>query len=298
MALQTIFLFTIELIEHDQSLPPSLLSLLAIPDLWVPIFAADILDTLLKEVRPLITHALIQSVLQSHSVLSSVPDPLQASQQSTWKAAFLSAPIVWGSHFVGIVLYASAMTMTATLVLMNPPAIRGLYKQSPDCSFKDTLLFSLKVFAIIFLIGVPWTAIVGLVSIRFPRSQFIWGGGFGILFSIAFTTVVAHLITPTAIRLLRKPRTDPVNVDLIRPARSFAVLTVIASGLLDRLTVATESTFLSRPTPRIGVILFEAVASLVGALPYILLFIALTLVAHPTETEQHLVSSRSIDQTE
>jgi hypothetical protein len=114
------------------------------PILWVPIFAADILDTLLKEVRPLITHALIQCVLQSHSVLSSVPDPLQASQQSTWKAAFLSAPIVWGSHFVGIVLYASAMTMTATLVLMNSPTIRGLYKQNLDYSFKDTLLFSLK----------------------------------------------------------------------------------------------------------------------------------------------------------
>jgi hypothetical protein len=268
------------------------------PILWVPVVAADIVDTLLKEVRPLVTHALIQSVLQSHSVLSSVPDPLQASQLSTWKVAFLTAPIVWGAHFVGIVLYASAMTMTATLVLMNPPAIRGLYKQNPDRSFKYTLFFSLKVFAIIFLIGVPWIAIVGVVSIRSPRSQFLWEGNFAILFGIAFTTVVAYFITPTAIKLLMKPRTEPVNVDLIRPARAFAVLAVIASGLLDRLSVATQSTFLSRPTPSIGVILFEMVASLVGALPFILLFVALTLVARPIETEQHFLSSRSIDQAE
>jgi hypothetical protein len=264
------------------------------PVLWVPVFAADILDILLKEVRPLVTRALIQSVLESHSVLSSVPDPLRTGQLSTWKVAFLSAPIIWGSHFVGIVLYASAMTMTATLVLMNPPAIRGLYKQNPDRSFKDTLFFSLKVFAIIFLIGAVYTAIVSLVSMRFPRSRLIWGGDFAILFGIAFTVVVAYFITPAAIRLLRKPTTEPVNVDLIRPARAFAVLTVIASGLLDRLTVATESTFLSRPTPRTGVLLFDAVTSLVGALPYILLFIALTLVACPTETEQHFGSSRSI----
>jgi len=255
------------------------------PILWVPVFAADIVDTLLKEVRPLATHALIQSVLQSHSVLSSVPDPLQASQLSTWKLALLSAPIVWGAHLVGIVLYASAMTMTATLVLMNPPTMAGLYKQNPDRSFKDTLYFSLKVFAIIFLIGVPWTAIVGVVSMMFPRSRLIWGGDFAILFGVVFTVVVAYFITPTAIRLLRKPGTEPVNVDLMRPARAFAVLTVIASGLLYRLTLGTESTFLARPTPRIGILSFDAVASLAGAIPYILLFIALTLVACPIETE-------------
>jgi hypothetical protein len=268
------------------------------PILWVPVLTADMLDTVLKEVRPLVARALIQSVLQSSSVLSSVPDPLRASPQSIWKAAFLSAPIIWGSHFVGIVLYASAMTMTATLVLMNPPAIRGLYKLNQDRSFKDTLFFSLKVFAIIFLTGVPWTAIVGLVSMRFPRSGLIWGGDFGVLFGIAFTVVVAYFITPTAIRLLRKPRTEPVNIDLIPPARAFAVLAVIASGLLDRLTVGTESTFLSRPATRTGVLVFDAVASLVGAFPYILLFIGLTLVASPIETGQHFVSDPSIDQAE
>jgi hypothetical protein len=268
------------------------------PILWVPVLTADILDTMLKEVRPLVTRALIQSVLQSRSVLSSVPDPLRASPQSIWKVAFLSGPIIWGAHFVGIVLYASAMTMTATLVLMNPPTIRGLYKQNQDRSFKDTLFFSLKVFAIIFLIGVPWTAIVGLVSTRFPRSGLIWGGDFGVLFGIAFTVVVAYFITPTAIRLLRKPRTEPVNIDLMHPARAFAVLAVIASGLLDRLTVGTESTFLSRFATRTGVLVFDAVASLVGAFPYILLFIGLTLVACPIETGQHFVSDPSIDQAE
>jgi hypothetical protein len=268
------------------------------PMLWVPVFAADIVDTLLKEVRPLVTHALIQSVLQSHSVLSSVPDPLQASQLSTWKVALLAAPIEWGAYFVGIVLYASAMTMTATLVLMNPPTMAGLYKQNPDRSFKDTLFFSLKVFAIIVLIGFSWTTIVGLISTRFPRSRLIWGGDFGILFGIVFTVVVAYFITPAAIRLLRKPRTDPANAELIRPARAFAVLTVIASGLLYRLTLGTESTFLARSTPRTGILSFDAVASLVGAFPYILLFIALTLVACPIETEQDFVSSRSIDPIE
>ncbi len=268
------------------------------PILWVPVFVADILDTLLKESRTLVTQAVIRSVLESHSVLSSVPDRLPAGLQSTMKVALLSAPIVWGTHFAGIVLYASAMTMTATLVLMNPPTIRGLHEQNPDRSFKDTLFFSLKFFAMIALIGVPWTVIVGEVSMRFPRSRLIWGGDFGILFAIALTVAVAYFITPTAIRLLRKPRIEPVNLALMRRARAFAVMTVIASGLLDRLTVATQSTFLSRSTPRIGILSFDAVASLVGALPYILLFIALTLVAYPIETEQHFVSSGSIDQIE
>ena len=102
------------------------------------------------------------------------------------------------------------MTMTATLVLMNPPTIRGLHEQNPDRSFKDTLFFSLKTFAIIVLIGVPWTVLVGEVSMRFPRSRLIWGGDFGILFAIALTVAVAYFITPTAIRLLRKPRIEPV----------------------------------------------------------------------------------------
>jgi hypothetical protein len=268
------------------------------PILWVPVFVADILVTLLKEVRPLVTRALIQGVLESHSVLSSVPEPLRADPQSTLKVAFLSAPIVWGVNLVGIVLYALAMTMTATLVLMNPATIRGLHKQTLDRSFRDTLFFSLKIFAIVVLIGALYTAIVCLVSVTFPGSRFIWGGELGTLLGIAFTAVIAYFMTPTAIRLLKKPTNEPVNVDLIRPARVFAVLSVIASGLLYRLTVSTESTFLSRSTPRIGVLSFDAVASLVCATPYILLFIALTISACPIETEQHFVSSRSIDPVE
>lgn len=190
------------------------------------------------------------------------------------------------------------MMMTAALVLMNTPTIRGLYTKNPDRSLKDTLFFSLKVFAMIVLIAVPWTIMLGEVSIRLPRTRLVWGGNFGILLGIALTAAVAYFITPAAIRLLRKPRIEPVNVALTRQARAFAVLGVTASGLLESFTVATRSTFLSRPTSTIGILSFDVVASLVGAVPYILLFIALTLVAYPRETEQHFVSSRSIDQAE
>jgi hypothetical protein len=263
------------------------------PILWAPVFVADILNTLLKGSQPFITRALIQTMLQSHSVLSSVPDPLH-DPQSTWKVGLLSAPIIWGTHFAGIILYASAMTITANFVLMHPPVINSLYKQNPNHSFRNILFFSLKVFAIIFLVGIPSTAIVSVISMRSPRSVLLWGGEFGVLYGIAFTVVVAYLITPTAIRLLMKRRTDPVNVNLRRSARAFTVLAVIASELLSRLTMATQSRFLSQSTPRIGALSFIGATSLVSAFPYILLFIALALAANPIETEQHFGSSEPL----
>jgi hypothetical protein len=112
------------------------------------------------------------------------------------------------------------------------------------------------------------------------------GGDFRHPSAIALTVAVAYFATPTAIRLLGKPRIEPVNVrhasntHLCSPDR-------YCIGASEPSDGSGQSTFLSRSSET-GILSFDVVASLVGAIPYRFLFIALTLVAHPIETKQQI----------
>ncbi len=143
------------------------------------------------------------------------------------------------------------------------------------------LLFSLKTFALIAVAVVLDIRLVTyLPSVHFiaslrnisPDQSIVT---IGILFA-----AVGWLLAPDAVAILRSRESSPTLAINLRHARIFAAVSILSSVAVFLLFRDVSSSFARLLTTAIGMHVFWAVTSVISALPYIPLFIALCLIAN------------------
>jgi hypothetical protein len=221
----------------------------------------------------------------SHSVLGNTPDPVDSG--SLIKVALLTRPVVWGNHLLSLCLYTAAMIAISTLMTQLIAESGSSLKRVLSIlqkSGSSIVIFAFKILILIGIASIPLAIFAGLISHGSLRMPFygavivpIYFAGYA--FALLLSSAIGYLIAPSAIALLRHRGAGPISREAVRLARIAAVLTQFASGTLYLLAVQIGRSFISSTTPIGATYAVEATESVVSAAPYIVLFIALSLLA-------------------
>lgn len=255
------------------------------PILWLPVLAADLLGQCVTQLQQLLTHRIVLSLVERHSVLGNTPD-LVAYKAAAMKAALLIAPFVWGSYFINICLYTMAFLVTARLVFT-------FQEQPSAASFAATLkaghprrifVFALKIFAM-FILAAMLLLAVDLFVVSTHQAKLVamalWADGAAMVVSVC----IAYCIVPSSLRLI-KDRNSFLADESIWRGRSIAILVVAASSVIAFCVQTAEQSLLgTSPVHPMTLLALGAIASLFAAVPYVPLFIALSLVAMQDDDE-------------
>jgi len=252
------------------------------PRLWLPVLGADLLSFLLIRLQKFVTHELIKHLLLGPS---SVFGGGQSLPESSWrvltlKAATLGAPFVWATYFLATVLYTTALFMMAAFV-------RDI-RQSQRCDFRLALEFAGTHRRLIVRFSLMMLGLFVLATLIFAITSQIGDGSPAltspILFAYGYTALIyiciAYGMAPVAMRRISAGEPRPLTEQSRRTSRILAIPIALTSPLLgwllpyvERSLVAEHllNNFLARSA-------LELVLSLISALPYVVLFIALTLI--------------------
>jgi hypothetical protein len=251
------------------------------PILWLPIVIVDPLVLYLNLLDKKLTHAIIFNVVTRYSVLGA-PESTPVTSLQTLKILFLTKPIDWGTHFISLCLYTCAMIAIFNLISalrLKQDLSRGTVLGPVQKSFTRLTFFSLKLLITIGIAAIPFIALT-ITFVQRNGALYVSTKTFGNALSTIFFSAIAYLFAPTALKLLRPENSETPAPETRLLAKISAVLTFIASAALYFLAEQIEPSFISR-TPRWNsALVYETAASLVSATPYIVLFIALSLLAN------------------
>lgn len=251
------------------------------PVLWLPVLVADLVKFLLEFPRHWMTRSVVRIVVEPHhSVLGTTPDP--ASRSSVFWASVMSAPFTWDTYFIDICLYTAAFVVTAALVRMalqnqQPKIAAGL--RSLTSKILSGLGLSLKVFVLYVIAAMYFGFLLTVLSkIIDPRS---FPSTVPILASVIVGFLVAYFIAPCAVRLLLTKDSPSLVAKTHWTARAFAILAMLASVLLSVFCQRAELSLMRDGSYLFGAarLITDAGASLLTVLPYIPLFVVLSLIA-------------------
>jgi hypothetical protein len=244
------------------------------PWLWVPTLSADLTAFFIQLLQKRFSHWLVLR-LWARSVLTG-----EAERPTVFKVAITSGPVLWGSFFLHIALYATALFCTASLVrsiraggseapLMGLQFVRARWRSVIRVSFS---MFGMMVTAIVSV-----AAGVSVVSVS-NRPFSPWKAAYPA--QVIVCCAAAWLLTGMAMRRIAIDCGQRIDATVLRLGRGFAAGAGGASLLLGFGGSYVQSSLIADGALRsaIGSLLINALASLAAALPYVLLFIALTLL--------------------
>lgn len=248
------------------------------PILWLPVAVADLASFGLTQLQKWLTHAIITHMVTVHSVLTNAPEPADIGKL-TMKVVLLTRPIVWGNYLLSLCLYTFAMIAISTTL----PQLAAEEKFSPSSTLgairrsgSRVLIFAFKLLVLIGIAAIPLAA-SGVLFTRYirliPNFYFYYG------VVVSLMAALAYFVAPWAVTLLRSRTAERISNEVAQRARIFAALTQPASAAIYLFAAAVRRSLLSATTPISAIYTLDVVESLASAAPYILLFIALSLLA-------------------
>lgn len=246
------------------------------PSLWVPVLVADVLGYLANLGRNGLLRAFILHRTAQQSVLGGqvVHGPVTASviESTTIFALLLS----WFTYFLRILLYTGAFFATAALVravadrVRNPSAEVGPSLGRNWGGIFELALRSLTVYAVAALLF-SWAS--PYLS-KHGHTELLHNAWFAYFLSVLVPLALAFLLPPVALRILTGRAPDPATRSI---SQQFAAMLVIVISLLSN---AVNSN--SRQSGQVAAgarYPLEIVGSLLSALPFVLLFTGIALLA-------------------
>lgn len=237
-----------------------------------------------------IQHALHQPLFDlflsdGGSVLSQSHGPFRLTPENASKAALLTFPLIWGVYFLSLYLYSTAMLTVSGLLSAahsnEPVDISRMWEKKPKAQ-KRSLRYAL------FLLGL---CVVGaaIVSLLFSLLHYIpllrqkIGVDLGVIvWFVAGIAIVYPCASPT-LRFLGKSDVAP-NGAIVRLVRVFGVATLAIQFAVILLCRHLLPDFLFQQSTVMGFLVRQAIESLIGAFPYVLLFIALSVLVSEQPT--------------
>ena len=255
------------------------------PWLWLPVLIADLLGYLVNLGRNGLLRAFVMRQTAQRSVLGGavVHEPMSAAaMQSTTILALL---LSWLTYLVRILLYSGALVVTAALVASfmerdpKPAGNVGAALERRRGGILELALRGLAVYAVAALLF-SW---ISSFLLKHGDAKLLHSPWFGYALTLIVLLVLSAFLAPVAIRVLsgREP-----GKDLTKQSQQFAfVLAGVASLLAAAVSANSRELALAPPGARYPLEIF---GSLVVALPYVLLFTGLALLARrntPTESD-------------
>jgi hypothetical protein len=268
------------------------------PILWLPFVIADLttffLNWLQKSVTSWIYHWLLTQ--HNHSVLGGDYQTLNMDQFARLKAALLSTPLVWGNYYLHTCLYTTSFVITAAFVCcvqdQKKPSfaeVQSLLRQK----YRRLLLFALKLFGIYFLGSIIFMSIPMFLFKSILIGDNFDATAFGSVLDILTSVCVAWILTPAGIRLIQAPLSESISSESIKQGRTFAILAAVASVLISYFVMRAEASFSTSSAfdPMFHHMVISPLLSLFVALPYMLLWIAFSLLAAEQKQKPEIQSN-------
>lgn len=253
------------------------------PLLWLPVLLADLLGYLINLGRTGLLHLLVVHETSQHSVLggTAVRTPMSTSaMQSTSIIALL---LTWLTYFFRIALYSTALIAIAALVQAyrerreRPAgAVRPALADGSG-GILDLSLRALSVYAVAALLFgwlSPFLANHGQKAI-------LRNAWFGYGLTLVLLLALSFCLPPAALRVLAGRRPDARSVQL---SRLFSLVLALVASLLAAF-VASNARELTQ-VPLAARYPLEIIGSLLVALPYVLLFTGLSLLARQVARQE------------
>lgn len=260
---------TIELIRTD-------------PILWVPYLCADLVTSCLTWLRRISSNAIFHWVTTKHlhSVLGGDAVTTDFDHAAMKKAILLSGPLEWATRYANACLYVAALILTASLVAMilrgeKPdlavalPALRN----NPSRIFRFTLIFCALILVLTALIAFPSSY---LLNARYHASQLLYSVTI-ICGELLILICSAWVMAPLAVALIRPADAIAVSAELKKLARTFAMIAGTCTIVLEQLSILLIIRHVR--LSHLGFAVFDPLNSLIVNSPFVLLFIALALIA-------------------
>ena len=246
------------------------------PVLAVPVVIADLVSfaaTHIQRALYLYQPLLARVFGKSDSVLSATKSVTPET------AVLLFLPLAWACYFLTICLYTGALLSTSAFVrslLQGQPSQLRFALADPFRKRRRVLVFSISVFGAIVLAAI----LVGLsmpLILKTPGFAGMQGRDVGYFIGFLLECVFVYLFSRPALKLLRLTQ-NPTSaaVDWIAVVLG---LTVVAAQLVIVLLIEHVEPDTLQQTTAAGFLTREAIASLIGAMVYVPLFIGLSLLA-------------------
>lgn len=247
------------------------------PKLWLPVLAAEVASYSVRYLQQAISQQIVLWVHRSGSVLSSGQDSF-VNRSEAMKAAIFAAPFVWGRYFISIFLYTCALLATARILakILNSGAV-GFTIQS---RVPYALKFSLKCFALSAACAILFMFPITSLALELGPRGLLTNPFYPGAITLLLTCAIAFIMAPQAVRLVS---VAPVKISSDQAASS-RVSACLASAASISLGLAVSHAHISgwNSWPRHEQLVWIAINLVIGivtAIPYIPLFIALSLIA-------------------
>lgn len=247
------------------------------PILWLPVALADAIAVSLTYLQRLLQKHAADGLMQTHSVLGGRPE-ISASQTSILPVYLITVCLVAITSLLVSFLFANAL-LTIAAMLRNlahagrPNLEAAVGSIKPDLG--RALFFALRLFTVSLVIGILASAIIMLPTLLLSARHRVANPLYALAESLVSAAVIAYLIAPHAINLLRPVGSAPAAGQEALFARSTAIATVILSTALSYLFNKAALP----ASPHAVQVTVHAIASEIATLPYAALFIALALLA-------------------
>jgi hypothetical protein len=239
------------------------------PILWLPVLVADLAGSGLDVAQKAIARAIVMRHLEYHSALGGVVQQHGLTYQAAQSATETAVAVAWTAYFVRILLYV----VTAGLVWAAERrggwagAFAGLKQRASGAVF-----LALRLLAVYAFVAVGYSYLLrGLALHKSPLPGAMW---FHIACAAVLVVLLVAVASGPALRLLEQREPGEHGM---RSARGMALLMGLASLALT-FFVGQSGGIMLRTTPGRRITL-EILASLLTAIPYILMFLGFGVIS-------------------
>jgi hypothetical protein len=255
------------------------------PVLWLPVLAADLISFFLSKLQKYVSHVLIYHVLLGPpSVFGGRHGLMEPSSNAlVFKAAMLGGTLEWSTHFAQIILYTIALFVTTALVRSTSRHESKYFHASVQLvrsQWRAILGLSLRFLGLMVLLAISLGALLAFTIAQTQRYMVHLPQAAMYAYIVPAFCCVAYLAAPIAMRRIGTVTSQPLTAESTRNGRLFASVAVTVSTLVGYCLPYIGTSFTAEPffSSSLVVTALGAIASLIVASPYVVLFIALTLI--------------------
>jgi hypothetical protein len=253
------------------------------PILWTPYIAAALLASTLSWLRQLAAHRILHwtPIRQVESVLGGNLSSRGFDPNTFMDLMRLRSALTWAVTFLINSVYAAALVFTAILVaaiLLNERPILALSAGRLRGYSRRILIYAAKIWILMLVLylALDWPFYLpGVRDLLSSRAISVLNIGISVLDALCYAWVMA----PLAVNLLRLPGGVPLSIADRRRARSIAVLVGLADVLVRHILDWLVWSFGLYGSIANDIAYYSA--RLIAGLPYVLLYVALSLIADP-----------------
>lgn len=251
------------------------------PILCAPVLLADLASFAVNHAEKSVSAA-IAKVVRHHSVLNglSVSTTMDNSIWSTYaKVAILTIPQAWLARYLAVAFYVVAFRVIVNFLFYRVPEQVNSSLRIAPTTIRSIAVFSLKV---LMLIGLSVMLTVIPISVYlFKIQDFSGSNDWAFIEGISIMVLGAILAGPMAVKWLRGSRGVRLSGAIWREASCLAVIAVLISSLAGYAVHRMELMIYVHTHTKFIFQILQLIGSMLAAIPYVPLFIALTLLACP-----------------